>query len=54
MDLNKKIFIRLGIYVGILLTLFFIVNQILHPEMSNICISNISSNRRNISYCLIF
>ena len=36
MDLNKKIFIRLGIYVGILLTLFFIVNQILHPEMSNI------------------
>lgn len=28
MDLNKKVFIRLGLYVGILLTLFFIVIQI--------------------------
>ncbi len=38
MDLNKKIFIRLAIYVSILLTVFFIVYQILHPEITNIFI----------------
>lgn len=38
MDLNKKIFIRLGIYVGVLLTLFFIVYQIIHPDIRNIYI----------------
>lgn len=38
MDLNKKIFIRLGIYVGVLLTLFFIVYQIKHPDPTNLLI----------------
>src|SRR5690554_6660619 len=38
MDLNKKIFIRLGIYVGVLLTLFFIIYQILHPDIRNLFI----------------
>lgn len=38
MDLNKKIFIRLAIYVSILLTVFFIVYQILHPEITNVFI----------------
>lgn len=35
MDLNKKIFIRLGIYMGLLFTLFFITYQFLHPNLSN-------------------
>lgn len=38
MDLNKKIFIRLAVYVSILLTVFFIVYQILHPEITNLFI----------------
>lgn len=38
MDLNKKIFIRLAVYVSILLTIFFIVYQILHPEITNLFI----------------
>ncbi|WP_025725523.1 sensor histidine kinase [Acholeplasma granularum] len=38
MNLNQKIFIRLGTYVGVILTLFFIVYQIKYPNIENLYI----------------